>query len=63
MIYNNKCERDYFMNKVKGALMYVGGNFENKDLSDMTARDFINICFTNGVLLKCVIKEDKHQWD
>lgn len=59
----NRSERDYFMNRVKGALMYVGGAFEGKDLSDMTAKDFINTCFTNGVLLECMIKEDKHQWD
>lgn len=63
MRMNNEVDCDYFINRVKGALMYVGGAFEGKDLSDMTAKDFINTCFANGVLLKCVIKEDKHQWD
>lgn len=62
-MFFNERERDYFINKVKGALMYVGGAFESKDLSEMTAKDFINTCFTNGVLLNCVIKEGKHRWD
>lgn len=59
MRMNNEVDCDYFINKVKGALMYVGGDFENKDLSDMTARDFIQTCFTNGVMLSCFIKENK----
>lgn len=59
MYMNNEHEFECFLNKVKGALMYVGGDFEGKDLSDMTARDFIQTCFTNGVMLSCFIKENK----
>ena len=56
MYMNNEHEFEYFLNKVKGALMYVGGNFEGKDLTDMTARDFIKTCFTNDVFLDCILR-------
>ena len=55
-----KKEIDYFLNKLKGALMYVGGNFENYDFDKMTAYDLIDTCFRNGVRLDCLISKDKN---
>lgn len=52
-------DRDYFINKVKGALMYKGGDFENKDLTEMNAYDLIDSCFRNGIELDCKIVEAK----
>lgn len=52
-------DRDYFINKVKGALMYVGGAFEGKDLHDITAFDLIDSCFKNHIQLDCEIKMEQ----
>lgn len=49
-------ERDYFINKVKGALMYMGGDFENKDLHEVTAFNLIDSCFKNHIQLDCEIQ-------
>ena len=52
-------DRDYFLNKIKGALMYRGGAFENKDLHELTAYDLIDSCFKNGILLDCKLFEEQ----
>ena len=58
-IESRKRETDYFINKVKGALMYRGGDFANKDFHKMNAYDFIESCFLNGVFLDCRVLEEK----
>ena len=52
-------DRDYFMNKIKGALMYRGGAFENKDLHELTAYTLIDSCFKNGIILDCRLFEEQ----
>ena len=52
-------DRDYFMNKIKGALMYKGGAFENKDLHEVTAYDLIDCCYKNGIILDCKLFEEQ----
>ena len=52
----NESDRDYFINKVKGALMYMGGAFEGKDLHDITAFNLIDSCFKNHIQLDCEIQ-------
>lgn len=56
--YKNLTEsdRDYFINKVKGALMYMGGAFEGKDLHTINAYDLIDSCFKNHIQLDCEIQ-------
>lgn len=52
-------DRDYFINKVKGALMYMGGTFENTDLHDITAFDLIDLCFKNHIQLDCELQMER----
>lgn len=52
-IMYTESEKDSFSNKLKGALMYVGGDFENKDLNDITAYELIDTCFKNHIKLDC----------
>jgi hypothetical protein len=58
-IQQRKQAADFFINKVKGALMYRGGAFEGKDFSEMTAKDFIYSCFQNCITLDCNIEKKK----
>ena len=46
-------DKDSFINKLKGALMYAGGDFENKDLNSITAYALIDTCFKNHIKLDC----------
>lgn len=52
-------DRDYFINKLKGALMYMGGAFEGKDLHDVSAFDLIDSCFKNRIQLDCEIQTEQ----
>lgn len=52
----NESDRDYFICKLKGALMYMGGDFENKDLHNINAYDLIDSCFKNHIQLDCEIQ-------
>lgn len=52
-------EIDSFINKLKGALMYKGGDYENKDFNDISAYDLIQTCFRNKINLTCEIIPEK----
>ena len=56
--FNNEEERDYFINKVKGALMYRGGS-ETFNFESTSAWDFINSCFTNNIFLDCSLDNER----
>lgn len=49
----NQIQMDNFKNKLKGAIMYVGGKELNFD--ELTAQQLFEICFANGVILECKI--------
>ena len=48
LLADNKIQMDNFKHKLKGAIMYVGGD-------ELTAQQLFEICFANGILLDCRI--------
>jgi len=61
MTYNEQVnsEVNSFINRLKGALMYRGGDFENKDFNDISAYKLIETCFRNKINLTCELIEKK----
>lgn len=53
LLTDNQIQMDNFKNKLKGAIMYVGGKELNFD--ELTAQQLFEICFANGILLDCRI--------
>ena len=53
LLTDNQIQMDNFKNKLKGAIMYVGGKELNFD--ELTAQQLFEICFANGVILECKV--------
>ena len=53
MIYQEQVNSEVmsFINRLKGALMYRGGAFENKDFNDISAYKLIETCMRNKINL------------
>ena len=65
--FNEKVNRevDSFINRLRGALMYRGGDFLEKDFNDISAYKLIDTCFRNNINLTCQLieKKDKKPWE
>lgn len=58
--YLNLDERLYeevknFEHRLRGALMYKGGNIPEDYFNNISAHELFECCFRNGVMLKCII--------
>lgn len=53
LLTDNQIQMDNFKNKLKGAILYVGGKELNFD--ELTAQQLFETCFANGVILECKI--------
>lgn len=51
-------EVNSFEYRLRGALMYKGGDIPEDYFKDMSAHDVFKCCFQNGIMLKCVIENN-----
>lgn len=48
-------EVNNFEHRLRGALMYKGGNIPEDYFNNISAHELFECCFRNGVMLKCII--------
>ena len=48
-------EVNNFEHRLRGALMYKGGNIAEDYFNNISAHELFECCFRNGVMLKCII--------
>lgn len=54
-----ECETNFIINKIKGALMYKGGDFINKDFHKFSVYDLIDTCIRNNIEIDIRIKDSR----
>ena len=57
--FRNK-DAKYFSEKIMHGLSYLGGDGEL--IINRSFKEVVDICFMNGLLLKCDIKNDKMEY-
>ena len=56
-------EIDYTLYRLRGALMYNGGDFENFDFHEMNVYDLVETCVKNGIEPIFRIKPEPSIWE